>query len=253
MMSHSDTIGGERPAGGEPNGLAARLGRIFSPVKASEGPLQETVEFTPDDVLPDEEAWTPRFATVWRGYDRAAVEDYIGALEDELAAVRARHIPEHAIREEIDRIGSDTSAILRVAHEKADAISSRAHAQADMLMAEAQAQAETTTRDAEARRRALDADADLIWRERTRLIDDTRKLADCMLSVADDAVERFPPEPVAPVAPAVPGETAAPPEPAAPAEASNGQPAAEPPAPDEQPPLHPGERAEPGEPAEPPF
>ena len=67
------------------------------------------------------------------------------------------------------------------------------------MMAEAQAQAEATTRDAEARRRTFDADADLIWRERTRLIDDTRKLADCMLSVADDAVERFPPETVEPV------------------------------------------------------
>ena len=69
---------------------------------------------------------------------------------------------------------------------------SRAHAQADLLMAEAQAQAEATTRDAEARRRTFDADADLIWRERTRLIDDTRKLADCMLSVADDAVGAVP-------------------------------------------------------------
>jgi hypothetical protein len=258
-MSHSDTIGGDRPAGGEPNGLAARLSRIFSPVKSTEDPMQETVEFTPDDVLPDEPAWTPRFATVWRGYDRGAVEDHIAALEDELAAVRAQRIPEHAIQEEIDRLGSDTSAILRVAREKADAISSRAHAQADMLMADAQAQAEATTRDAEARRRTLDADADLIWRERTRLIDDTRQLADCMLSVADDAVERFPPEPVAPAAPvqtAAPVEPVAPPEPVeppvappapvTPPEASNGQPAAEPAPADVQPP-------EPGEPGEPPF
>ena len=120
------------------------------------------------------------------------MEEHIGALENELAAARAEHAPEYAIREEIDRIGNDTAAILRVAHEKADAIASRAHAQADLLMADAQAQAEATTRDAEARRRTFDADADLIWRERTRLIDDTRKLADCMLSVADDAVRAVP-------------------------------------------------------------
>jgi DivIVA domain-containing protein len=208
IMSHSETIGGERPGGGEPSGLGARIGRLFSPVKSSEAPLQETAEFTPEDVGPDEEAWTPRFATVWRGYDRAAVDEYLGELEDELAAVRAERAPEHAIQEEIDRIGSDTAEILRVAHAKADAIASRAHAQADLLVAEAQAQAQATTRDAEARRRTLDADADLIWRERTRLIDDSRKLADCMLSVADDAVERFPPEPV---------------EPAEPVEATNGQ------------------------------
>jgi len=199
-MSHSDTIGRGRPAGGGPSGLAARLGRLFSPASSPEDQLQETVEFTPEDVVAAEEAWAPRFTTVWRGYDRAAVDEYIVALEDELASVRAEHTPEHAIQDEIDRLGSDTAEILRVAHAKADAIASRAHAQADLMMAEAQAQAEATTRDAEARRRTFDADADLIWRERTRLIDDTRKLADCMLSVADDAVERFPPETVEPVA-----------------------------------------------------
>ena len=72
-MSHSETIGGERPAGGEPSSLGARLGRFFStafsPVKSTEDPLQETVEFTPEDVEAVEGAWTPRFATVWRGYD----------------------------------------------------------------------------------------------------------------------------------------------------------------------------------------
>ena len=212
-MSHSDTMGGE------PSGLGARLARVFTTPKPAEDPLQETVEFTPDDVVPAEAAWAPRFTTVWRGYDRTAVEEYIGALEDELATVQAQHTPEHAINEEIDRIGADTAAILRVAHEKADAIASRAHAQADLLVAEAQSQAEATTRDAEARRRTLDADADLIWRERTRLIDDTKKLADCMLSVADDAVERFPPETVAPA----PQPTEAM-QPVETVEATNGQP-----------------------------
>jgi cell division septum initiation protein DivIVA len=235
-MSHSDTMGGE------PSGLGARLARVFTSPKPAEDPLQETVEFTPDDVEPAEAAWAPRFATVWRGYDRTAVEEYIRALEDELATVQAQHTPEHAINEEIDRIGADTAAILRVAHEKADAIASRAHAQADLLVAEAQSQAEATTRDAEARRRTLDADADLIWRERTRLIDDTRKLADCMLSVADDAVERFPPETVEPA----PQPTEA----IQSVEASNGQPAQAKAAPNGPAPSEP---SEPAEPAEPPF
>ena len=44
----------------------------------------------------------------WRGYHRAAVDDYIRELEDELAAVRTERAPEHAIREEIYRIGHDT-------------------------------------------------------------------------------------------------------------------------------------------------
>jgi DivIVA domain-containing protein len=211
-MSHSETIGGERPAGGEPSGLGARLGRLFSPGKSSEDQLQETVEFTPEGVeTQNGDGWAPRFATTWRGYDRVAVDEYLAALEDELAAARAEHTSEHAIQSEIDRLGNDTAEILRVAHAKADAISSRAHAQADLLMAEAQAQAEATTRDAEARRRTFDADADLIWRERTRLIDDTRKLADCMLSVADDAVERFPPETTEPVADPAPAAAPEPP------------------------------------------
>jgi DivIVA domain-containing protein len=210
-MSQSETIGGERAAGTDSGGLGERFARLFSPKTQPEDGLGETVEFTPEGVeTQNGDAWVPRFATTWRGYDRVAVDEYLVALEDELAAVRAERIPEHAIQDEIDRLGNDTAEILRVARAKADAISTRAHAQADLMLAEAQAQAEATTRDAEARRRTFDADADLIWRERTRLIDDTRKLADCMLSVADDAVERFPPETVEPVQAPEPVQTAEP-------------------------------------------
>jgi DivIVA domain-containing protein len=201
-MSHSELVGGQPATGRETEGLGSRLGRLFSPARTPAEDPQATVEFTPEGMVPAEEAWAPRFATTWRGYDRAAVDAYIVALEEDLAAARQAHTTEHAVQEEIERISNDTAEIIRVAHEKADAISSRAHAQADLLMAEAQAQAEATTRDAESRRRTLDADADMIWRERTRLIEDTRKLADCMLSVADDAVERFPPETNEPAPPA---------------------------------------------------
>ena len=88
-----------------------------------------------------------------------------------------------------------------MAQEKADAIVSRAHAQADLLVAEAQASAEATTKAAEQRVRALDADTDAVWRDRARLIDDTRKLADGLLAVADDAAERFRPKPTSPSKP----------------------------------------------------
>ena len=250
-MSHSETIG-ERPAGGGPDRLGARLARLFSPVRSTGDPLEETVEFTPEDVEPAVdvgEGPLPRFATVWRGYDPGAVDAYVGALEDELAAVRAEHTSEHVVRQEIDRIANDTAEILRVAQEKADAIASRAHAQADLLMADAQANAEATTREAEVRRRTFDADADLIWHERTRLIEDTRRLADSMLSVADDAMERFPPETTEPaVAAATIGEAieaaSPPPEPepesAAPPTAPAGPaPSASPPPQAEAPPSNP--------------
>ena len=248
-MSHGELIGSQ--TGGESENLGTRLARLFrSPRSAGDPPappggeLQETVEFVPEGVEPAEGEWTPRFAMVWRGYDRLAVDDYIRELEDELAAVRAEHAPEHAIRAEIDRIGDDTAEILRVAQEKADGIASRAHAQADLLMADAQANAEATTREAEVRRRTFDADADLIWHERTRLIEDTRRLADSMLSVADDAMERFPPETTEPaVAAATIGEAieaaspppepepepAAPPTPTSQAQAPPSNPPAAPP------------------------
>jgi DivIVA domain-containing protein len=228
MMNHSETIGR-----GGVHGVGARLARLFSPVRTGDEGLQETVEFAPDGAeAAPAEAWAPRFATVWRGYDPEAVDSYVGALEDELAAVRAEHVPQHAVQAEIERISNDTAEIIRVAHEKAEAIASRARAQADLMLAEAQAQAEATTRDAEVRRRTLDADTDLIWHERTRLLEDTRKLADCMLSVADDAVERFPPETAEPPAP----ETAEPPPAAAVEPAALAQPAApEEPAPTAEP------------------
>jgi cell division septum initiation protein DivIVA len=238
-MSQSETIGGERPAGTDSGGLGARFARLFSPRAQPEDGLGETVEFTPEGVeTQNGDGWAPRFATTWRGYDRLAVDEYLVALEDELAAVRAERIPEHAIQDEIDRFGNDTAEILRVARAKADAISSRAHAQADLMMAEAQAQAEVTTRDAEARRRTFDADADLIWRERTRLIDDTRKLADCMLSVADDATERFPPETVEPAQTPEPVQTAEPVQ--TPETVTDAAPVDPPPPAAHEPPEHPG-------------
>ena len=243
-MSHGELIGS--PTDGESENLGARLARFFrSPRSTGDRPApaggepQETVEFVPEDVEPTEGEWTPRFAMVWRGYDRLAVDEYIRELEDELAAVRAEHTPEHAIRAEIDRIGDDTAEILRVAQEKADAIASRAHAQADLLVAQAEADAEMTTRDAEQRRRRLDADAELIWRERTRLIDDTRGLADCMLSVADDAAERFPAEteePVVAPAEATDEPPVQPVEPPVQPDEPPVQPPAEPPVPPEDPP-----------------
>lgn len=207
-MSQSELIGGmqdgptsERQGGGDAQGLGARLVRFLLPPSAPEaspapaGPEpQDTVEFVPEYAGPEEDGWTPRFAMAWRGYDRAAVDEHIRALEDELTAVRAERTPEHAIREEIDRIGDDTAAILRVAREKADAITTRAEEQADLLASQAQAGAKAVTESAEQRLRKLDADTDAVWRDRARLIDDTRRLADNLLAVADDAAERFPPE-----------------------------------------------------------
>src|SRR2546423_1247475 len=80
-MSHSETIG-ERPAGGGPDRLGARLARLFSPVRSTGDPLEETVEFTPEGVEPPVdvgEGPLPRFATVWLGYGPGPADPFRGA------------------------------------------------------------------------------------------------------------------------------------------------------------------------------
>jgi DivIVA domain-containing protein len=138
---------------------------------------------------------TAPFRSAWRGYDRGDVDDYVAELEGELAELRARSGSEPSVAEEIQRIGEEATAILRVAHEQADAATGRARAQAESCIAEAQANAEAITEAAQEHLRQLDKDTDAVWCERARLIDDTRGLADRLLSIADDAAERFPPEP----------------------------------------------------------
>jgi len=80
-MSHGELIGSQ--TGGESENLGTRLARLFrsprstgDPPAPPGGELQETVEFVPEGVEPAEGEWTPRFAMVWRGYDRLAVDDY---------------------------------------------------------------------------------------------------------------------------------------------------------------------------------
>lgn len=149
-----------------------------------------------DPVAPSAlEAVAPeRFPVVWRGYDRASVDTVLMELEAELAELRVQHQPQAAVQQEIDRIGAATADILRVAQERAERITSRSREEANARLDLAHAEAKQITADAEQRLRQLDADADAVWQERRRLIEDTRQLADRLLAVADDATERFPEE-----------------------------------------------------------
>jgi DivIVA protein len=206
VMSDSAEIGavpssfeGQRHERGRFGDLGDRLARVFPRQERPEedstvAVLEETVEFVPPDGEPPPEWGAPRFGLAWRGYDRAVVDQYVAELELELEALRAERVPDARAREEIARVGDETSAILAVAHDKAQALVMRAQEQADALIAEANAGAKAVTEDADRRLGALDGDTDAVWRERTRLIEDTRKLADRLLTVADDAADRFPPE-----------------------------------------------------------
>jgi cell division septum initiation protein DivIVA len=131
---------------------------------------------------------------IWGGYDRAAVEERVASLEDELADLRAQMDPEHGVEAEIQHLGDETADILRVAHGKADAMVKKAEADADRIVSEAREQAAEMVREAELRLQRLDRDTDLVWAERMRLTEDTRMLAQQLVEVADAAAERFPPE-----------------------------------------------------------
>jgi hypothetical protein len=143
-------------------------------------------------------AAVPRVATVVLpvtrsgAYEREPVDARLAELESQLDAARAELAAPRGVEAEIQHLGAETAEILRVAHHKAEELLSRANAEAAALRASARADAEAVTQAAERRLRELDAETDLIWAERTRLTDDTLRLAEALREIAQSAVERFP-------------------------------------------------------------
>jgi cell division septum initiation protein DivIVA len=133
-----------------------------------------------------------RFPTSLHGYDREAVDVHLAALEREMADLRAQRMPSPAVEEELERLGEETSAILRVAHEQAAEITRRAQTQADRCVADAAANAVAMTEEAKRKLRQLDTETDAVWAERGRLIEDVRNVATALFSLAEDAADRFP-------------------------------------------------------------
>jgi hypothetical protein len=153
------------------------------------------------DSVPPSEPSRRRFQTVLHGYDRDAVDDYIAGLEHEigqmaskLSAQRSAPPPPPApsVEDEIARVGQETSAILRVAHEQAAEITRRARVEAERCVADAASNAVAMTDDAKRKLRQLDSETDAVWAERIRLIDDVRNVATSLFSLAEDATDRFP-------------------------------------------------------------
>ena len=172
--------------------------------------------------------WEPdhkRFPTALHGYDREAVDEHLAALEQEIDELRARRLPAPTVEAEIERVGEETTAILKVAHEQAAEITRRAQTQADKCVADAAANAVAMTEDAKRKLRQLDSETDAVWAERGRLIEDVRNVATALFSLAEDAADRFPEDGDrggATVAMAAPLAAAAP-SPAAPTHASAPQ------------------------------
>jgi hypothetical protein len=148
----------------------------------------------------------PRFPIVKSGYDCVMVDEHVADLERELAELErelsesqqqlgAQASNQGEVEQEIHRIGEQTSAILLAAHDKAAETTRRAQAEAEKCVADAAANAIAISEDANQKLRQLKADAMCLSRDRGRVLDDVRKLAGTLLSLADGAEERFPLEP----------------------------------------------------------
>lgn len=136
----------------------------------------------------------PEFPVALRGYDREAVDAYVDHVNRAIAGLKAGRSPQSAIKHALDQVSEETRGILERAHETADEITSRSQAQAAQRLERAEQEARELVAAAETRLRVLDADADDVWRERKRLIDDTRRVADELAELSDAASRRFPAE-----------------------------------------------------------
>jgi DivIVA domain-containing protein len=139
-----------------------------------------------------EEIRSISFPVSMRGYDRDAVDAYVERVNRLIAELEISRSPESAVKHAVAQVSEETRGILERAHEAAEDITTRSRAQADDRLQQAEHEAAEVRGAAEQRVHELDADAEAIWAERLRLIEDVRDVADRLLAVADEAVARFP-------------------------------------------------------------
>jgi cell division initiation protein len=154
--------------------------------------VTEPLERVPYRPLDDVAA--PEFPAALRGYDRGAVDAYVQRVSQVVAELEATRVPEAAIKRALERVGEETAGVLQRAHETAEEIVSRSRVEAEDRMERARIEAEQIVGAARDSLASIDRDTDRVWAERTKLLEDTKRLADEMLAVADGGLERFPPE-----------------------------------------------------------
>jgi len=139
------------------------------------------------------------FPLAVRGYDRAAVDDFVQEMVALVTDLESRQTREGVVQRALDEIGEETAGILQRAHETADEIAARSRAQAEGRTQRAEREADLMRRDADKYAEQVVVDTRRLWEERQRLIEDIRTLADEVLGTADDAMERVKmPEPLLP-------------------------------------------------------
>jgi hypothetical protein len=206
-----------RPTFGE---LAGRVSRWFQGIDTEPDGDPLSGETAEHDVLGEwsaeeqtsaEVGPEPRFPLVRYGYSQADVDRRQDELERELAdrerevkELREQVKPPMSITEEIERIGEQTASILVVAHDQAHETTRRAQEQADRCIADAAANAVAITAEAKERLRELDDETDSVWRERERLLEDTRAVSERLGTLVDEALARFPADADKPSGPMVP-------------------------------------------------
>ena len=169
----------------------------------------------------------PHFSRRLLGYDRAEVDAFVERTATRLADAQKPYTPDEAVQVALDRLGEETSAILKQAHaiadeltarsrQEAETVTTRSRQEADALTTRSQqAAAEVTARaqeeaaarlqqaeheaaeirqGAEARVTELDAEIDSLWQERQQLLDDIERISEQFHALASGAKERFPAE-----------------------------------------------------------
>lgn len=166
---------------------------------ATEHALLEEIA-RPLDRLPDDplELVQTDFPTAMRGYDKAAVDEYVRETSRLVAELQAVRSPESAVRRALVRAGGQISGVLRRAHETAAEITAQSRSEAEDRLEQARVEAEELMDAAERRVRDLDADTDRIWLDRQRIMADVEDLSNQLLGLAKQAGERFPDDDQAP-------------------------------------------------------
>jgi cell division septum initiation protein DivIVA len=141
----------------------------------------------------------PRFPITRQGYDRAVVDERFAELEQEvieldreLANMQASPPAESDAAAEISRLGAQVSAILIAAHDSAEETRRLAEAEAERRIAGAESRARSLTEDANRGLRRLQDETASLERERDRLLDDIRSIADRLRALADKPAEDLP-------------------------------------------------------------
>ena len=86
------------------------------------------------------------FPIALRGYDRAAVDQYVEEVNRAIAELEISSSPQSAIRHALEQVSEETSGLLQRAHETADEITERSRSQADDRLQRAKNDSRETSR-----------------------------------------------------------------------------------------------------------